>query len=143
MKKKEHTAKNMWLLLYSSTKCWLLPIVIKKKRIEIHTYVVEFSNTHPHIYWLQQLAYSAIINIFFAKLNKTAIYFLKFNPLWSYVSFIAHAICPNDGFFLQPNKDRCLFQDFFKNGLIKPFFNFKDSRMITLLWIRKEVKLQN
>ena len=44
--KKEHTAKNMWLLLYSSTKCWLLPIVIKK-RIEIHTYVVEFSNTHP------------------------------------------------------------------------------------------------
>ena len=51
---------------------------------------------------------------FFAKLNKPAIYFLKFNPLWSYVSSIAHAMCRNDGFLLQPNKDRCLFQDILK-----------------------------
>ena len=85
----------------------------QKKRIEIHTYVVEFSNTHPHLLTATTCVFSHH-KYFFAKLNKPAIYFLKFNPLWSYVSSIAHAMCRNDGFLLQPNKDRCLFQDILK-----------------------------
>ena len=82
----------------------------KKELRYIHTLLNSVTLT-PHLLTATTCVFSHH-KYFFAKLNKPAIYFLKFNSLWSYVLSIAHTMCPNDGFVLQPNKDRCLLQDF-------------------------------